>query len=362
MPTMVFARVILVLALSGGAAAVPAASDCNVTLSRQLSSHGCEGLYGCFAHNNSMWVKSGCRAIFECNGVENVKCDPCDPACPGGTPSISVCKCMPAPPAPPPPPSPPGAKYMLLDDRNVISSTAEFVLGQVEKSPHGAMIKEEREYEMRFDNMQPNVWYDPAEQPGRKKWRAWYSAFTTCSKDKSTVPFCNNAPQQCGTTNQKGGSRGSGFLYAESDDGVTWEKPALGLQKFKGQDTNMIDFAATSRGYGGMTTGIYLDETATDPSQRYKISTGTNGNGGIATSADGIHWNNTKDLEEETHARWDAPKNVVWDHERRQWLLYLRMKPTEGGKRIQAFSHSLTEEFMGEWAPAMPTGLNTSGV
>merc|ERR1719272_1961579 len=36
------------------------------------------------------------------------------------------------------------------------------------------------------------------------------------------------------------------------------------------------------------------------------------------------------------------------------------MKPTEGGKRIQAFSHSLTEEFMGDWAPAMPTGLNTS--
>ena len=48
---------------------------------------------------------------------------------------------------------------------------------------------------MRFDNMQPNVWYDPVPYPGRKKWRAWYSAFTGCSKPLHTVPFCNNQPQ-----------------------------------------------------------------------------------------------------------------------------------------------------------------------
>ena len=82
----------------------------------------------------------------------------------------------------------PGAKYMLLDDRNVIDSTAAFVLGcaarpltpapiccswfrfasprmsprghvhggfrAVEKDDRSPMIKEEREYEMRFDNMQ----------------------------------------------------------------------------------------------------------------------------------------------------------------------------------------------------------------
>ena len=36
------------------------------------------------------------------------------------------------------PPSPPGgAKYLLLDDRNIISSTAEFVLGEVTPLPAG---------------------------------------------------------------------------------------------------------------------------------------------------------------------------------------------------------------------------------
>ena len=47
---------------------------------------------------------------------------------------------------------------MMLDDRNVISTTAKFVLGPVDKSPFSPLIKEEREYEMRFDNMQPNIW------------------------------------------------------------------------------------------------------------------------------------------------------------------------------------------------------------
>ena len=77
--------------------------------------------------------------------------------------------------------------------------------------------------------MQPNVWYDPA----MKKWRAWYSAFTSCSKPLHTIPYCDNQPQQCGSVagSSKAG-RGSGFLYAESDDGLTWYKPSLVRQPF----------------------------------------------------------------------------------------------------------------------------------
>lgn len=151
------------------------------------------------------------------------------------------------------------------------------------------------------------------------KWRAWYSAFTSCSKPKDTVPLCNNASQQCGTKSGGPGysqaGRGTGLLYAESDDGITWYKPSLGLVDWKGsKDNNLI---STDKDMS-MTTGIYLDEDAA-ASERYKIVTGSNGKGRIALSADGIRWNQTKDLEAETHGRWDTPKNVVWDaqvHER----------------------------------------------
>ena len=85
-----------------------------------------------------------------------------------------------------------GPKFMLLDDRNVFYgriTTATLALGVVEKHTGNPLIREDRDYEMRFDNMQPTIWYDPQLQ----KWRAWYSAFTNCSKPKSEIPMCNNA-------------------------------------------------------------------------------------------------------------------------------------------------------------------------
>ena len=288
---------------------VSVSAACTVSLSHQLSSSSCTGKFGC-SGSDTMWVADGCRGYFTCNGASNVKCDPCDPSPCRGVKN-HTCMCV---PSPPPPPAP---KYMLLDDRNVINTDASFVLGEVDKHP-SPLITEEREYEMRFDNMQPNVWYDPVEQPGRKKWRAWYSAFTTCSKPKDQVPFCNNAPQKCGTTNAQGGHRGSGFLYAESDDGINWVKPSLGLQEWKGStENNLIKLdlgkgdGALGKGDGGMTTGIYLDESTTNSSERYKISTGSNGAGAIAVSPDGIHWDQEVNLESETHARWDTPKVMI---------------------------------------------------
>jgi hypothetical protein len=121
--------------------------------------------FGCFDTNGSMWVSGGCRGVFSCDGVDQVKCDPCDPGpCPHGA-SFAVCPCVSSPPSPPAP------KYLLLDDRNVVDAAGStLVLGEVNKHPAGAMIREEKDYEMRFDNMQPNVWFDP--KVG--KWRAWY--------------------------------------------------------------------------------------------------------------------------------------------------------------------------------------------
>ena len=275
-----------------------------------------------------------------------------------------------------------GPKYLLLDNRNVHSATAALVLGRVEK--HGALIKEERDYEMRFDNMQPTVLYDPK----LAKWRAWYSSFTNCSKPKTKVPMCNNAPQQCGsvspTTSYSSAGRGEGFLYAESDDGLSWIKPNLGLTAWKGsKQNNLIELDGmcvpppltaierTRRMWQLMspplrvrTTQVYLDESA-PASERYKIVTGSNGGGGITVSADGIRWGRVKEMQQQTHARWDTPKNLVWDETRRQWMIYLRSAPTvheaEGGTlRIQSYVHSLTSDFMGNWSSTMPTGLNSS--
>ena len=64
----------------------------------------------------------------------------------------------------------------------------------------------------------------------------------------------------------------------------------LGMTDWKGsKNNNLLEL-------NGMTTQIYLDEGAPD-SERFKIVTGSNGAGGIAVSADGIHWGEVKDLQ-----------------------------------------------------------------
>ena len=89
--------------------------------------------------------------------------------------------------------------------------------------------------------------------------------------------------QTCGTTaGASHAGRGSGFLYAESDDGVSWYKPSLNKTVWKGSTANNLIENS------GMTTGIYLDLDTTDPSQRYKIATGTNGAGAAGVCAAGV--------------------------------------------------------------------------
>ena len=125
-------------------------STCSVQLAQRCSESACVANqdYGCYNENNSMWVDHGCRGMFSCNGIANVRCDPCDPVDCDPPRNLTVCSCV----ATPPPTPGPATKYMLLDDRNVVPSrtNASFVLGTVTK--HGRpLIKEDRSYEMRFD-------------------------------------------------------------------------------------------------------------------------------------------------------------------------------------------------------------------
>lgn len=102
------------------AAAAPAPAVCSVKLLKQLShvakciagkSFGCDG----DESNTTMWIDAetkgssqGCRGIFECDGVSNVRCDTNTPA--GGNPH-HVCRCSATPPGPPGPPGPPPSPF-----------------------------------------------------------------------------------------------------------------------------------------------------------------------------------------------------------------------------------------------------------
>ena len=88
-------------------------------------------------------------------------------------------------------------------------------------------------------------------------------------------------------------------LYACSDDGLTWEKPAMGLIEVDGRDTNGVFGGA---GYGSVWNMTVLDDPLeTDVARRYKavhsfIPAGSppeaadNQEIRLAYSPDGVHW------------------------------------------------------------------------
>ena len=87
------------------------------------------------------------------------------------------------------------------------------------------------------------------------------------------------------------------ILYAESKDGVFWNKPSLGILKFAGSSENNIVLG--SLGFHDLYSPSVLDDpAASDPARRFKMifwdKTGkdTYRDGGmhVAFSPDGIHW------------------------------------------------------------------------
>ena len=135
-------------------------------------------------------------------------------------------------------------------------------------------------WEARYDNAYPNVIYDPK----YKKYRCYY---TFCSKDEesTSTPRQERAKRDYRPMPTRIASLG----YAESDDGVHWVKPSLGLVEFEGSRENNMLFRYA---HG---TGVFLDQEETNPAKRYKLVTKVEYPGGhtylaVNCSEDGVHW------------------------------------------------------------------------
>ncbi len=88
----------------------------------------------------------------------------------------------------------------------------------------------------------------------------------------------------------------SRYLYAQSSDGIRWEKPELDVREEGGRRTNIVigdrDFKTR---FGSVHSGyVFLDPLETDPEHRYKLMFNHRRPGAegyeIASSPDGIHW------------------------------------------------------------------------
>jgi hypothetical protein len=128
-----------------------------------------------------------------------------------------------------------------------------------------------------------------------------------------------------------GSGAGEFACYAESDDGITWRKPNLGLFAFRGNKNNNIVWT----GLGSHNFAPFRDDNpACPPDQRYK-AVGCKGDATAAdalltfASADAIHWRKLSSSpagigDGEPGLKFDSQNVVFWDAAKKKYIVYYR--------------------------------------
>ena len=134
--------------------------------------------------------------------------------------------------------------------------------------------------------------------------------------------------------------------YAESRDGIHWEKPELGLFEFQGSKRNNIIWD----GHEGHDLTPFRDANpAALPEARYKAVAFSRTALRAFQSPDGIHWslmNGGKPVM--TQGAFDTQNIAFWDSIRREYRAYIRdFHPARNGKkRIRDIRTATSQDFI----------------
>ncbi len=169
--------------------------------------------------------------------------------------------------------------------------------------------------------------------------------------------------------------------YAESDDGITWRKPNVGLIAYRGSKDNNVILTgqrASEQTRGALTNfdgyTILRDDREPNPDRRYKMvahwesvhfwdNHAVSGSLGrpkemmdryaaargeyITYSPDGLRWEQPLERLETLPSGGGDRLLVVPDHRNKRWMAYVRA----GGWSYPAFSYS---DDLRQWSPAEP--------
>ena len=187
--------------------------------------------------------------------------------------------------------------FVAFDDINAIDflssnySTFKVVVApSAIKYPGNPVLIADKPWEKTLDNGYINIVYDPTNTP---PWQLWYAAFIYYPDWK--------------------GINNSATLYATSNDGIHWNKPELNLYPINGSTANNAVCVAC-HGWG-----VWKEADPNDHGIYYKAFGGYGYQNGIncdmkeddnctviATSKDGIIWNETDMIRPNINNRWDT--------------------------------------------------------
>ncbi len=146
------------------------------------------------------------------------------------------------------------------------------------------------------------------------------------------------------------GKRQPLIAYAESNDGIHWEKPRLGLIEFQGAKDNNLVWAGP-----GNNMAPFLDGNPNaHPNERYKAIVRTNVILALV-SPDGLRW---KLMQEEpilTDGPFDSHNIAFWDEWRCEYIVYTRGIAGKGNFKggVRWIRRATSKDFR-NWTPLKP--------
>lgn len=116
--------------------------------------------------------------------------------------------------------------------------------------------------------------------------------------------------------------------YAESQDGITWSKPKLGLVEWQGSKANNIILADESISHN---FSPFVDTRPGVPADERLKAVGGEAKTGLMAfaSGDGIHWRKLRDGPVFRKGAFDSQNVAFWSEAEQKYLLYFRVF-TEG--------------------------------
>ena len=146
--------------------------------------------------------------------------------------------------------------------------------------------------------------------------------------------------------------------YAESDDGIHWRKPELGLYEFHGSTANNIVMVSGKTGDVNINAGhpaVFKDDNPkAAPDARYKafFRAGNKNGPGLLPfkSPDGIHWAAMSDTMVITDGAFDSQNLAFWDgihgEYRAYWRYFTQQTGNARSQGVRAIRTATSKDFL----------------
>jgi hypothetical protein len=150
-------------------------------------------------------------------------------------------------------------------------------------------------------------------------------------------------------------SRG-GICYARSQDGITWEKPNLGLTSYKGTRKNNIVLGHGASGIKKVSSeGVVFYDPTAPKDQRFRYATRISDeykDTVVFSSPDGIHWRLTHKkvltfTRPDKRQHLDSQNIIFWDDRINKYVAYMRRNQFQPGFRGRSIARSESDHLGG---------------